>query len=105
MRARSWYLFVGSLVVLAIVFMSDPSVGLITQLPFGSGTLGLIVNLVISVWFVVFLHLSRKWLFDYIDLEEFFKKSMESSEGAGMALISVALSTIAIALVVIAAVK
>ena len=49
MRFRDIYLGVGSVLVLAVVFMSDPSVGLISQLPFGSSTLGLIINIIIMI--------------------------------------------------------
>lgn len=103
MRFRSIFVGLGSLVVLLVVFFSDPSVGLISQLPIGSGTVGVIVNMLISVWYVALLHYCRKGLFDYIDLEVFFKKSMETAEGSGMALISVAIAMVSIALVIVAA--
>ena len=103
MRFRDIYLGVGSVLVLAVVFMSDPSVGLISQLPFGSSTLGLIINIIISLFYIGLLHYSRKALIDYIDMEVFFKKALESSQGAGMALIGVGLIMISISLVVIAA--
>ena len=103
MRFRDIYLGVGSALVLAVVFMSDPSVGLISQLPFGSSTLGLIINIIISLFYIGLLHYSRKALIDYIDMEVFFKKALESSQGAGMALIGVGLIMISISLVVIAA--
>ena len=103
MRFRDIYLGVGSVLVLAVVFMSDPSVGLISQLPFGSSTLGLIINIIISLFYIGLLHYSRKALIDYIDLEVFFKKALESSQGAGMALIGVGLIMVSIALVIVAA--
>jgi hypothetical protein len=103
MRFRDIFLGIGSLLVFFLVFFSDPSVGLIAQLPFGSSTLGLIINIVISLFFVGVLHFSRKALIDYIDLETFFKKSIESSQGAGMAIIGVGLIMVSISLVVIAA--
>lgn len=103
MRFRDIYLGVGSVLVLAVVFMSDPSVGLISQLPFGSSTLGLIINIIISLFYIGLLHYSRKALIDYIDMEVFFKKALESSQGAGMALIGVGLIMVSIALVIVAA--
>lgn len=103
MRFRDIYLGVGSVLVLAVVFMSDPSVGLISQLPFGSSTLGLIINIIISLFYIGLLHYSRKALIDYIDMEVFFKKALESSQGAGMALIGVGLIMASIALVIVAA--
>lgn len=103
MRFRSLFVGLGSLLVLLVVFFSDPTVGLISQLPIGSGTVGVIVNILISLWYVCLLHVCRKGLFDYIDLEVFFKKSMETAEGSGMALIAVAVSMVSIAMVIIAA--
>lgn len=103
MRFRDIFLGVGSLLVLVIVFLSDPTVGLISQLPFGSGTLGLLLNVVISLFYVGVLHFSRKALIDYIDLEVFFKKAYETSQGAALSLIAVGLMMVSIALVVMAA--
>lgn len=103
MRFRNIYLGLGSALVLIIVFLSDPSVGLIAQLPFGSVTLGLILNIVISLFYIGLLHFSRKALVDYIDLEVFFKKAYETSQGAAVALVAVGLIMVSIGLVVIAA--
>lgn len=103
MRFRDIYLGVGSLLVFVIVFLSDPSVGLIAQLPFGSSTLGLVLNIVISLFYVGLLHFSRKALIDYIDLEVFFKKAYETSQGAAIALLGVGMMMVAISLVIVAA--
>lgn len=103
MRFRDIYLGIGSLLVFMLVFMSDPSVGIVEQLPFGSSTLGLLMNILISLFYIGVLHFSRKALLDYIDLEIIFRKAYESSQGAGLALIGVGLIMISISLVVIAA--
>ena len=105
MRFRNLYIGVGSLLVLLIVFLTDPSVGVVAQLPVGSGTVGLIVNMLVSMWFVGLLHFSRKAILDYLDLEEFFKQAIKSPEGAAQAMIAVGLMMVAIAIVVLAAVK
>ena len=105
MRFRNVFLGIGSILVFLLVLMSDPSSGFINQLPFGSSTLGLIINLVICLFYVGFLHLARKALLDYIDLEIFFKKAIESPEGAGNALIAIGLMMVSISLIVIAATK
>lgn len=105
MRFRDIFLGIGSALVLVLLLLSDPQSGIISQLPFGAATLGLILNLVIAIFFVGFLHFSRKALLDYIDLELFFKKAMEQPTGAGLALVAVGLIMISIALVMLAAVK
>lgn len=105
MRFRDIFLGIGSGLVLLLLLLSDPQLGVISQLPFGAGTLGLIINLVIGIFFVGFLHFSRKALLDYIDLEEFFKKAIQSPEGSGLALVAVGLMMVSIAIAVLAAVK
>lgn len=105
MRFRHIFIGIGSLLVITLLFLSDPSVGFIAQLPVGSGTLGLLLGLVVSILYIALLHLSRKGLFDYLDLERFFNKAYETPQSAGSALIAVALSMIAIAIVIHAAAK
>ena len=103
MRFRNIYLGLGSLLIIFILFLSDPSVGVIAQLPFGSGTLSVLINLLISILYVGLLHFSRKALIDYIDLQGFFKKAFESSQGAALGLIAIGLMMVSISLVIIAA--
>lgn len=103
MRFRDIFLGVGSLLVIILVLLSDPSVGVIAQLPFGSSTLGLFLNIVISLFYIGLLHFSRKALIDYIDLEAFFKKAYETSQGAALALIGVGIIMLSISLVIVAA--
>ena len=54
---------------------------------------------------MVMLHLARKALADYIDLEEYFKKALMTPEGAGLALIGIGLIMVSISLVILAATK
>jgi hypothetical protein len=105
MRFRNVFLGIGSILVMAVLLLSDPDSGLVKNLPFGAGTLSFLIILVSSVLYIGVLHLGRKALFDYIDLEEYFKKAKLSPEGAGYALISVGLFSIAIAIVILAASK
>lgn len=102
LRFRTVFLGIGSLLVWALIFLSDPSSGFISQLPFGSSTLKTILNLVDSLLYIGLLHLARKALVDYIDLEDYFKKALESSQGSGLALIAVGLVMVSISMVVIA---
>lgn len=103
MRFRFVFMGVGSVLTLILLLLSDPSVGAIKQLPFGGATLALIVGLVMCLLYISLLHLARRGLLDYIDLEVFFKKALETSEGAGMAIIGVGLIMISCSLVIIAA--
>lgn len=103
MRFRDIFLGLGSLLVLALLFLTDPAANVIGQLPIGASTINVLINLVISLLYVGLLHCSRKALVDYLDLEGFFRKAFETSQGAGLALVAVALIMISISLVVLAA--
>lgn len=84
---------------------TDPSTNWITQLPFGANSVATLVVLLMSVLYVGLLHLSRKALFDYLDFELIAKKCMETSQGAGMLAVSLAIFTLAVAVVINAAVR
>lgn len=103
MRFRYVYLGLGSILVAIILLLSDPDSGIITDLPFGAGTLTILIVLLSSVLYVGFLHLSRRALMDYLDLSKFFAKAQQSPEGAGLAIVGVGLIMISIALVIMAA--
>ena len=104
MRFRNIFLGLGTFFVLSVLLLSDPGSGWIQQLPFGAGTLAILITLSTCVLYVGFLHFARKALVDYIDLEIFFTKAYETPLGAGLALIAVAIMMISVALVMLAAV-
>jgi len=103
MRFRSIFLGIGSLLVVFVLLLSDPDSGLIHNLPFGAGALSFLIILASSILYIALLHLARKALFDYLDLEEFFKKAKLSPEGSGYALIAVGLFAVATSIVILAA--
>ena len=105
MRFRNVFIGVGGLLTFLVLLMSDPDGGFVRNLPFGAGTLSTIIILVSSILYIGLLHVARKGLFDYLDLEVYFKKALQTPEGAGQALISVGLFVIAIAIVILAATK
>lgn len=105
MRFRSVFLGIGSLLVVLVLLLSDPDNGMVANLPFGAGTLSTLIILVTSVLYVGVLHLARKALTDYIDLEKVFNKAMMTPEGAGYVFIGIGLMMIAIAITINAAVK
>lgn len=103
MRFRTIYMVIGSLLTLAVLFLSDPDSGFITDLPFGAGTLTILIVLVSSILYVALLHLSRRALMDYLDLSKYFAKALQTSEGSGLAIIGVGLIMISVAIVILAA--
>lgn len=104
MRFRFVFLGIGSILTLLVLLLSDPDGGLVQNLPFGSATLSLLIVLVSSILFIGLLHLARKALLDYIDLEQYFKKALLSPEGAGYAIIGIGIMMLSVAVVIVAAV-
>jgi len=105
MRFRNIFIGIGSLLVVLVLFMSDPDGGLVQNLPFGAGTLSTLIILLLSILYVGLLHFSRKALLDYLNLEELFNKAKFSPEGSGLAIIGIGLIMISISLVILAATK
>lgn len=86
--------------VLVGLFSADPSVAFISQLTFGGGFVATLLDVSKVAIFVGMLHISFRGLFDYLDRYEYFKKALETSEGAGKALQAMGLWAIAIALII-----
>lgn len=105
MRFRHYYMGVGSLLVLAIWMLTDPDLGILKNLPFGGSTLATFVITLKVVVYVAILHLSRKALFDYINMERVFKKAITTASGAGSIAIAMSVVCLAISVLVYAAVN
>ncbi len=90
MRFRHLFFAAGSLIVLAGLFLTDPDRGVSTGM--------LLLALVTPVLAVVFAHYARKALHDYpgADARRLFVIAGESSIGAGLALVAIAIVTSAL---------
>lgn len=99
---RKIYMLFGSILTLAFWFLISPENAFITELPFGATVIVLVAALLKAVLFVTFLHISRKALFDYINMGEIYRKCLEDPQGAGLFAIAVSLAMVAIAICVIA---
>lgn len=93
MRFRYWFMFVGSGLVLAALFASDPDIGILQGLPFGGSTLASILILSKAILAMTFAHFGRKALFDYPegDFQDTAKKALEGSTGAGLLAVAYAI--------------
>lgn len=103
-RFRYVFMGAGSIAALLIMLMTDPDVGFLKNLAFGSATLASLIVMLNIFFYVTSLHVSRKALMDYLDLEKAINKAMETSEGAGRVVMGVGLMMIALAIVIYAAV-
>ena len=103
MRLRNIYTIIGSVLVLLLWVLTDPDGGLLQHLTFGSSAIATIVILSKSILYVAVLHVTRKALFDYIDLGDLYDKAKETPQGAGLAIVGVGLFIVACAIVIYAA--
>ena len=101
MRFRNIYTIIGSFLVIFLWLLTDPDGGLIQHMSFGASTVATLVVLTKSLLYVTLLHYSRKALFDYIDLSEYFENAKKDGD-SGEALIALAIFTLAIAVVIYA---
>ncbi len=95
----------GSILTILLWLLSDPDSGLIQNLPFGASTVATLLILMKTIFYVAMLHLSRRALIDYIDLNTYFVKALQTSEGAGRALVAVGIIMLSISVVMMAAVS
>ena len=103
MRFRTAFSLLGFILVTALWLLTDPDLGLVTQLSFGAGLIATLVLLSKGILGPSLLYLTRKAMFDYkvADMEELGKKAAESSVGAGLYAIAIALMCLAFSVVII----
>lgn len=80
-RFRNLFLVLGSFVVLAYLLWSDPNEG--------NSTITFVAQLATPVIAILFAHLGRKALFDYIDLSILYRKAKETATGAGLTFLGI----------------
>lgn len=105
-RTRNFYLIFGVLITLLAYTLVDPNNQLIAKLPYGAGTISMIVLLMRSMVAITGLHLLRKWIFDYdaADFEVLGIIAKGTPQGAGLYSIAIAIQTLAMAIVIAAVV-
>lgn len=96
----NYFMVVGTLIALAALFGTDPDAGLV-QLAFGADVVAKLSSLPATVFGVAMLWLSGKALHDYLNMKQVAEKAMETSQGAGLLYLAVALSRIAVAIVIV----
>lgn len=105
MRFRYVYMGIGSILVILLALLTDPDSGFIQNLTVGAGVVATIAVLSKVVLHVAVLHLSRKALIDYVDLEDYFLEALKSPQGAGLALVAVSIMMLSIAIIIYAVVR
>lgn len=100
MRFRYIYMLLAFVLFPLMMFIADPDVGIITNMAYGAQFVQFLLNSLGILMFVGILHLSRKALFDYVNMEEFKNKALETAEGAGLFMGGMGVSLLAIAVVI-----
>lgn len=103
-RFRHLYMAFFSILIIIASFLADPDHGLIQELPFGAGTLAMFLLGVRAIIYITLLHISRRALFDYLDLEVYFNEAKQGNVAAGLAIIGVSIATVAISILIAVAV-
>lgn len=80
-RFRNLLIVGGSFVVMLYLLYSDPNGG--------NSTLNFIAQLATPIIAVLFAHLARKALFDYLDMGKLYEKARESATGAGLTFLGI----------------
>ena len=103
-RFRYVYMGIGTVLTMIVFLLSDPTGGggALRNLPFGAGVAASVIMSLWIIFYVLFLHLSRMALMDYVHLSQFFKKALGTPEGAGLAVIGVAIMTLAVSMIIAA---
>lgn len=99
-RFSDYFLIIGLAVALAVLFGTDPDAGLI-QLSFGADVVSKLSAIPASIFGVAALWISSRALYDYLDKKELAKKAAETPQGAGLVMIAVALTQIALAIIIV----
>lgn len=99
LKFRHIFTIGGTLVALLTLFGTAPGAGLIS-IPFGSDVLAKLSGLPAAAFGVALIYLGSRALLDYLDLEKITSKACENPQGAGLVAIAVAITRVAVALVV-----
>lgn len=106
MRTRTILLLLGFVLVPFTFWLTDPDTGLVSNLGSFAGVVNYLVYvspifLFIGMWFI-----ARKLLFDYpeADFRLLLKRANDSATGAGLALVSIAIMMLGVAVIIYAVV-
>lgn len=102
-KFRYYFMGLGSLLAILMLFLIDPESKLVTGLPFGAAVIPKLGGLLATIITLAMLHFGRKSLVDYLDLSSIFAKAIETPQGAGLAAVAVGLIYVAVAITILAA--
>lgn len=98
-RFRNVYTVFGGTLVIILMILTDPSTGFITDMKYGASVLAYLVSVLLVVLLVGLMHISRKALLDYIDLEKIVQDAVNNKQ-SGLVVIAVSLITMSVSLII-----
>jgi hypothetical protein len=101
MRFRNAYIVIGGLLVILLNIITDPDLGWVQNLPFGSSTFVYLLIIMRGILASAFLYITRKALMDYPEAD-FRKLGIEASKhpiGAAVYAMAISLMTVAVAII------
>lgn len=104
-RFRNIYLYTVTILTITLLFLADPDNAFVQKLPWGSSTIATLLMYLKAVIAVTFLHFTRKAMFDYIDMEDIYKKAMQSDNATASSLFAIAVSVFVLAFAILIAVS
>lgn len=104
-RFRYVYMVMGCIFVTLLLLVSDPDAAIIQNMPIGASTAATFILLFKTVLYAAILHVTRKGLFDYVDLNEVYTSALRTPEGAGRVFMGMGLFCVAISILIFAAVR
>lgn len=99
-RFRYVYMVIFSILTLALLFLTDPDAGIIQGLGVGAGFVATLALLTKIVLYITAQHVSRKGLYDYVDLQLFFEKALQEPTSAAIALVAMSIFVLSITLII-----
>lgn len=89
MRFRFVSMILGALALMALAFITDPTVAKFLSLPFGGQTVMILKAVSVFSVSCFIIHVSRKTLFDYLDLSTYIEKAAETPLSAALLVVGV----------------
>ena len=96
---RHFYMVFFMTLVLLVNFLLDPKLGLIQELPFGTGLIATLVDNLKIVVYVALFYISMRGLFDYVDREDAWDRIQENPIAISIFIVGLGLFGIALAII------
>lgn len=102
MRFRYVSILLGCLAAALMIFLSDPDLSSLLQLPFGARAFVIVKSLLMVSVAAGAVHYMRKTLFDYFNLSDALTEALKTPTGAGLGIIGISIMVLSASVVFVA---